>query len=243
MPVLDRFYRDHHEDVGILVIACNQNASEVNALIADRGYYVPVLLDPTSSISNSFGLSVLGTVVFIDSVSEIVDTWSSTRDADDLWAKARSLLFSDTSGSPYEAAILDLAGAGIISGFPDGTFRPNVSVTRQQFAKMVVKSLDLPVTGNEVSPFTDVAANLDKADRFYPDKYVAVCAAHHITEGKTVTAFAPYDNLTRAQLITMVARAAGLPDPPAGYSPPFPDFSPDHYAWARKAAFAGLLDD
>ena len=48
--------------------------------------------------------------------------------------------------------------------------------------------------------------------------------------------------MTRAQLITMVARAANLPQPPAGYTPPFGDFSPEHYPWARKAAHAGLLD-
>jgi hypothetical protein len=43
-------------------------------------------------------------------------------------------------------------------------------------------------------------------------------------------------------MITMVARAAALPDPPASYVPPFPDFSPDHYPSARKAAYAGLLN-
>ena len=43
----------------------------------------------------------------------------------------------------------------------------------------------------------------------------------------------------------MVVRAAGLSDPPAGYSPPFTagQFSlNEHYLNARKAAYAGLLD-
>ena len=40
----------------------------------------------------------------------------------------------------------------------------------------------------------------------------------------------------------MVARAAQLPASSPIYVPPFPDFSPDHYPWAVRAAEAGLLD-
>ena len=40
----------------------------------------------------------------------------------------------------------------------------------------------------------------------------------------------------------MVARAAQLPAPSPTYAPPFPDFGPDHYPWAARAAEAGLLN-
>jgi hypothetical protein len=151
--------------------------------------------------------------------------------------------FSDVTAEHHSyRQIRDLASLRVIRGFDDGSFGPQKLVTRQQFAKMIVKTLGLTVTGTETSPFTDVARGLDETDPFYPDKYVAVCAAAGITAGKTPTKFAPYDNMTRAQLITMVARAAGLPEPPAGYAPPFGDFSDDHYPWARRAAHAGLLE-
>jgi len=146
--------------------------------------------------------------------------------------------------TPYSTAIAALAAENIITGFTDGTFRPNDFVTRQQFAKMIVLTLDLPVTGAEVCPFTDVA-NQTGTDPFYPSKYVAVCANAEITRGKNPTTFAPYDNITRQQLITMVARAANLPEPPATYDPPFTaaQFSlNDHYVNARKAAHANLLN-
>ena len=151
--------------------------------------------------------------------------------------------FSDVSGSPYETAIDDLAGRGVIAGFDDGTFRPNTPVTRQQFAKMIVKTLGYAVTGSEVCPFTDVAVQ-SGSDPLYPSKYVAVCALRGITTGKTATAFDPSSTITHQQLITMVARAAALEEPPASYIPPFAatQFSlADHYANARKAAYAGLL--
>jgi alpha-tubulin suppressor-like RCC1 family protein len=154
--------------------------------------------------------------------------------------------FSDVPAShPYHDAISVLAGEGIVSGFEDGTFRPDASVTRQQFAKMIVKTLDYPVTGNEVCPFTDVQAQIG-TDPFYPSKYVAVCADRGITQGKTPTTFAPRDSITREQLITMIARAVGAIDPPAGYQPGFTaaQFSlQEHYQNARKAAYAGRLDE
>jgi hypothetical protein len=152
--------------------------------------------------------------------------------------------FSDVSGSPYSAAIYDLAGRGIIAGFEDGTFRPNAAVTRQQFAKMIVKALGLSVTGSETCPFSDVALQTG-GDPFYPSKYVAVCALHGITAGKTATTFDPSSTITHQQLITMVTRAVDPDDPPASYTPAFTStqFSlPEHYANARRAAYAGLLD-
>jgi len=147
---------------------------------------------------------------------------------------------------PYYEAIYELADRGIISGYADGTFGPERPVLRQQFAKMIVKTLALPVSAEDHCPFTDVPTNLDPHDPLYPDKYVAVCAAHGITVGKTATTFDPYASITREQLITMVVRAAGLPAAPSGYTPPFTtsQFSTEeHYANAGKAHHAGLLTD
>jgi hypothetical protein len=151
--------------------------------------------------------------------------------------------FVDVAGSPYATAIYQLADRGIITGFEDNTFRPNAPVSRQQFAKMIVKTMNLTVTGSEVCPFVDVGAQTG-ADPFYPAKYVAVCAAQGITLGKTPATFAPYDNILRQQLVSMVVRAAALSDPPVDYAPSFVpgQFYPaEHYVNARKAAYTGLL--
>jgi len=118
-------------------------------------------------------------------------------------------VYSDTWDDPdYPEAVGKLYDLGIITGYSDGTFRPHSTVIRQQFAKMIVKTLGLPVTGEEVLPFTDVAEDTPSVDPFYPDKYVAVCASYGITKGKTATTFAPYDTITRAQVLSMVVRSA-----------------------------------
>ncbi len=161
---------------------------------------------------------------------------------------ALALGFSDIpSGHPYAGAIADLSQRGIISGYADGSFGPDNPVTRQQFAKMIVRTLALPVSETDICPFPDVPKNVDPKDPLYPDKYVAVCAAHGITVGKDTIppTFDPYSSITRQQLITMVARAAGVVDPPDTYAPLFEvsQFYPrDHFDNARRAAYAGLLD-
>ena len=150
--------------------------------------------------------------------------------------------FSDVNANTlYSAAILDLASRGVVTGYGDGAFGPYDGVTRQQFAKMIVLALGYPLPASAPCAFEDVQQSLDPRDPMYPQTYVAVAAEHAITEGETPDTFGPYDSVTRAQLITMVARAANLAEPPAYYVPPFGDFSADHYPWARKAAFAGLL--
>ena len=152
--------------------------------------------------------------------------------------------FSDTPPHhPYYSQITALVTRGVVSGYGGNRFGPDDPLTRQQFAKMIVLALGLPVTVDDVCPFGDVAQGTPgSVDPLYPANYVAVAAAHGITVGKTATTFAPYASLTRAQLITLVARAAHLPLPPADYAPPFRDFSDDHYPWARRAAYAGLLE-
>jgi hypothetical protein len=160
-------------------------------------------------------------------------------------ALAATPTFTDVPAThPYYAAIGDLANRDIINGKGDGRFYPADPVTRQQFAKMVVKTLGLTVTGDEACPFVDVFPGAG-TDPFYPVKYVAVCAQNNITKGADAAHFNPGANISRQQLITMVVRAAGLSGPPAEYVPSFSagQFSLDeHYQNARKAAYAGLLD-
>ena len=114
--------------------------------------------------------------------------------------------FTDVPTShPFGQAIHDLNVRGIIGGFEDGTFRPDGLVTRQQFAKMIVGALYLPVSPSDVCPFTDV--DLSAGDALYPDHYVAVAAANKITQGYNASTFGPSNNIYRAHVVTMVVRA------------------------------------
>jgi len=160
--------------------------------------------------------------------------------------------FPDVSESnPYYEAITGMADAGIISGFDDGTFGPDKLVTRQQFAKMIVGAMSPTVAATEDSwqdsnkPFNDLVP--DDPNSLYPNDYVAVAAANGITQGKSPGKYAPYDNITRAQVDTMMVRAAKnlqagrLATPPEGYQSILGNFSPDHTALWNMADYNGLL--
>jgi N-acetylmuramoyl-L-alanine amidase len=151
------------------------------------------------------------------------------------------------AGYPYAAAIAEVSAQGIMTGYADGSFRPTDPVTRQQFAKMVVRALGLPVTEGDACPFADVARS-SGANVLYPDHYVAVAASHGVTTGVSATSFGPWKEIARAQLISMVVRgtesvAPGtLASAPVGFASSWrPSFSPQHGENARLAQFSGLL--
>jgi len=153
--------------------------------------------------------------------------------------------------SPFYAPITYLADEGVVSGYPGGKFRPELPVTRQQFAKMIVRAVGYPVSSNDECPFVDVYETypghyLDPNDPLYPDHYVAVAAAHNITQGVKPQLFYPWDSIKLAQVVTMVVRTGldlGVWDaPPHSYEPPFPNFGAPHYEWARMGAAHGLFD-
>lgn len=157
--------------------------------------------------------------------------------------------FTDIASSPYKAAIEDLAGAGIISGYDLGDhweFRPLNTLKRAQFAKMIVGSWSYPVTEDTAfAPFTDLGE--DDRDDLYPHEFVGVAYQKGITKGTTATTFGPYLNITRAQLVTMVVRSIknesprALADPPGDWTGELPSSDPTHGANIRTAEYNQLL--
>lgn len=54
--------------------------------------------------------------------------------------------------------IMEMANKGILNGYPDGTFLPDKSITRAEFAKILVLALDLETNGKTIE-FQDVSSN------------------------------------------------------------------------------------
>lgn len=65
------------------------------------------------------------------------------------------LVFSDTMeiGSWAKLAVSQAVQEGILSGYPDDTFRPNANITRVEMAMMVANALKVPTTGNAATFF------------------------------------------------------------------------------------------
>ena len=160
--------------------------------------------------------------------------------------------FTDvTASDPYRTAIIGMALRGIVSGYPAGVaweFHPLDSVKRAQFAKMIDGVMQLPATEDMAIPFSDLGP--DNLDDLYPHEYVAMAAAAGITTGlKEPGRFGPYDPIKRAQVITMIVRAAntlwpGLLDaPPAGWAGDMASFTDGtHGPNMHMAEYNGLLE-
>jgi hypothetical protein len=147
------------------------------------------------------------------------------------------------AGSLYGEAVATLAESGVVVGYPDGTFSAGNAINRAQFAKMLAASLGLADEDVTASPFLD----LGPADEnLYPHKYIAALSSIDAISGITPTQFAPWNTLTRAQMVTIVVRAIQKLDPTALVSAPpslsaASDFDKHHTLTMAIAEASGLL--
>lgn len=118
-------------------------------------------------------------------------------------ASSQEVDFTDVEGTTHETAILAIAQEGVISGYPDGTFRPNQDVTRGQLATFFTNALDLPE--GDPSQFSDIAGNTHEAA-------IGSLASSGITSGYPDGTFRPNNPTTRGQLATFLAAGFELPD-------------------------------
>ena len=112
------------------------------------------------------------------------------------------ITFGDIKNSPNKAAIEALAAREIINGMNEAEFRPDATMTRAQYATIVVKALGLMPQAN--GKFKDVAANAWYA------AYVGTANAYGIVNGRSDTEFDPEGTITRQEAAVMTVRAAKL---------------------------------
>ena len=109
--------------------------------------------------------------------------------------------FSDVSGDdPWSGHIERLAGLGITAGYDDGTYRPELSVTRAQMATFLVRAFELPAA--DPAGFDDVGE--DNVHRESIDRL----AASGITSGcGDGSGFCPTQPVNRAHAAVFLKRA------------------------------------
>ena len=117
------------------------------------------------------------------------------------WSESNA--YSDVAaGSWYNIAVSTLSNMGILGGYEDGTFRPNASITRAEFAKIAVSFFDWADV-YAVNSFVDVR------DSAWYANYVAVAAEIGLIEGYGGNVFRPDATITRAEACTIINRTLG----------------------------------
>ena len=99
-------------------------------------------------------------------------------------------------GDWYNNAISTLSNAGIVSGYPDGTFRPNAPITRAEMSKIIALFAKLDKTNDR---FTDIAGH-------WAEAYIRLAAGNGWIEGYPDGSFRPNQSITRAETVTMINR-------------------------------------
>ena len=105
--------------------------------------------------------------------------------------------YSDVNrGDWFNNAVSTLSNAGIISGYPDGTFRPNAPITRAEMSKIIALFAKLNKSEDR---FNDIAGH-------WAEAYIKLAAGNGWIAGYPDGSFKPQQNITRAETMTMINR-------------------------------------
>lgn len=106
--------------------------------------------------------------------------------------------YSDVAATSwYNTAVSTLSSMGIITGYPDGTFRPNAAITRAEFAAIAAR---FDHDGDKTAAkFSDIATHWAKDE-------ISIAYNNGWITGYPDGTFGPQRDITRAETMTLVNR-------------------------------------
>ena len=106
--------------------------------------------------------------------------------------------YSDVAATSwYNTAVSTLSSMGIITGYPDGTFRPNTAITRAEFAAIAAR---FDNDGDKTAAkFSDIATHWAKDE-------ISIAYNNGWITGYPDGTFGPQRDITRAETMTLVNR-------------------------------------
>ncbi|AWE06354.1 hypothetical protein DCE79_02680 [Lysinibacillus sp. 2017] len=130
-------------------------------------------------------------------------------------------VYTDLKPTHWAASTIEYLNTHeLTKGYPNGTFKPESTITRAEAATIIARALGISKT--KTPTFTDV-----KTTHFAYDAIAAVAEKGIIT-GREASKFSPDGKLTRAEMATILKRAYNL----AGTTAlPFKDVPSSHWAY------------
>jgi len=188
-----------------------------------------------------------GTLPVPSSTSTVVATSTPTATTSIATPTSCNISFTDVpSDSTFYTWIRCLACRGIISGYSDGTFKPDNEITRGQIAKMVSNA-----AGFNEDPGPQIYEDIDPSHTFYAWINRLSMRGHmggypcggegEPCDGDNKPYFRPFANATRGQLAKIVANAAGVAGTPTGLY--YTDVLEDNpfYTWIMRLTNLGVM--
>lgn len=145
--------------------------------------------------------------------------------------------FTDVKDSKWYAGYIGfMEKNNILSGYKDGTFKPEKSITRAEFAALVARYMNLQdKTGSK--EFSDVKSN------HWSSPYIAMVSSAGIMNGRGGDKFAPNANITRQEVATVLNKITNRKPSEEIISKygknPFKDVSKDSWAYYQIMEVTG----
>lgn len=115
--------------------------------------------------------------------------------------------FSDLKASdPTYAAVMKMVDRGVMSGYPDKSFRPASAISRAEFAQALFLAQG---KGFQPGPGDKRFVDVDDSHWAYPA--ITYCERMKWMQGTDSTHFTPDQKLTGAQLLAVIVKIMGLP--------------------------------
>lgn len=116
----------------------------------------------------------------------------------------KGIPFTDVTAHWAKDEITSLYEAGVVNGVSDNLFEPNRSMTRAEFASVMVKELNLEQSDSQGQLFEDVT------DTDWYFVAVNTAAEHGLIQGDGTGVFLPEEPISRQETAVIIMRANGI---------------------------------
>jgi len=136
--------------------------------------------------------------------------------------------FIDISKHWAKAAIEKMAALGATEGYPDGSFKPDRTITRAEFVTALVKALNLKASNSKV--YADTTGH-------WAREFISIAEGCGLITGYNDGTFRPDEPVTREQMALIAVKAAGMNNTTDSIS-----FTDDLKisAWARSGVLSAI---
>ncbi|HEY0829476.1 MAG TPA: S8 family serine peptidase [Bacilli bacterium] len=122
------------------------------------------------------------------------------------FTEAKGNEFSDVAPNHWAYSFIDKArSAGVISGYTNGTFKPDQPVSRVEMASMLANALKLKGTAGNLAPFPDISPT------HWAAKVLRRMKAERYISGYADGSFRPESLATRAEMAEIISKAIRRP--------------------------------
>lgn len=146
------------------------------------------------------------------------------------------ITFSDAATSPYIESIEYLAEKGMVSGTPDGSFKPDAIMTRAEFITVIVRAFGpTKEIGTRSECFSDVHTE-------WFARFICYAKGHSMVSGHPDGTFKPGGNVSYAEAVAMAVAGAKIKiekDTAKNWFEPFIEFAHINNIFSKYSMLQG----